>query len=269
MVLLRVFAPVAILLGTLIFPQTGWSEERPAKERRILGDHRPIVKNFRRLKASDKLPEFVKQAKRSTLDKIKAQKSANSETSSTGTTVSTLSSSPECADADMDCGTSWLEDYFDYEFYNDLIEQWTTAEVIVSRLPDVDIYGTCVVSVTTSGANISMACSEVEDNLGLLNSGLDAVETNILSEAVEAAVSQDLGKLAEAILDQWERPCVKPGESGSAYQTRAISECTKHVADKLPTVGTLGARQTAAKAACLATSAELGEIYASGTKICQ
>ncbi|WP_343630674.1 hypothetical protein [Roseateles sp.] len=122
--------------------------------------------------------------------------------------------------------------------------------------------------MTAYGSRV-VPCDEISLT-DLLPIGISNDSRGGLVEIVAAVQVDDLGKIASIAAGEWRKniPCVKPGESGPAYGIRAKADCTSHVYDQLPTLGTLGQRQTAAAQACNALSAEIAELYAVGNHQC-
>ncbi|RZI59579.1 MAG: hypothetical protein EOP37_11200 [Rubrivivax sp.] len=170
-----------------------------------------------------------------------------------------------CLPDDLD-----LEWELDLDFFNSDRSEWVPAIVDVV-LPKVVTDGVrCRTTVSTPYGTRSVGCDDI-GAVDFIPIGINNDSRSGLIEVVKAVQVDDLGKISSIAAGEWRKniPCVNDGESGPAYMLRAKADCTGHVYDQLPSLGTLGQRKTAAAQACNALSAEIAEVYSVGLNQCK
>ena len=235
--------------------------------------------------AQSQAPEPIKQPVAGPTIKIKKitkkPKSRNPAAATSSGAATTAGLGDDNCDPGLTAGTSaarssvclpeddWETWDLDLEFFNPDLSSWVATDVVVT-LPPVTVNGPqCQTTIVTSFGSRAVSCGEISVT-DLLPIGIPNDSRSGLVEIVAAVQVDDLGKIASIAAGEWRKniPCVNSGESGSAYAIRAKADCTAHVYDQLPSLGTLGQRQTAAAQACNALSAEIAELYAVGNHQC-
>lgn len=112
--------------------------------------------------------------------KSPAPKGATSEKSRAGVTQSMAGGNCDGDSSSSEgCGTGEAEYWeFSFSYFNDLLYAWSSAEVIVSRLPDVSIPGqrTCTVTVRGPNGEAEVGCDDMgglDNSLGVMGMGRD------------------------------------------------------------------------------------------------